>query len=95
MRRERRPDGALTAVRARRDVTREGALEVQALYSIAAIARVANVTPSLLRRVLRANGVELVRAGRAVLVPLSEIETKIPPLWESLKAAEMLRAGGV
>ena len=77
---------------ARSDVAREGALEVQAMYSVAALARVANVTPSLLRRVLRANGVELVRAGRAALVPLSEIEIKIPPLWESLKAAEMLRA---
>ena len=79
-------------MRARRDVTRDGPLELQAVYSVAALARVANVTPHLLRRVLRANGVELVRAGRSLLVPLSEIESKIPPLWESIKAVEALRA---
>jgi hypothetical protein len=78
-------------VHARRDVRREGPLEVQAVYSVAALARVANVTPHLLRRVLRANDVVFVRAGRSVLVPLSEIESKIPPLWESIKAAEALR----
>ena len=83
-------------MRARSDTARARAgadapLEVQAVYSVAALARVANVTPHLLRRVLRANGVELVRAGRSLLVPLSEIESKIPPLWESLKAVEAMR----
>jgi hypothetical protein len=78
-------------MRARSDARREGALEVQAVYSIAALARAANVTPHLLRRLLVANGVTFVRAGRAMLVPLSEIEARIPPLWESIKAAEMVR----
>jgi hypothetical protein len=39
----------------RRD-SRPIALEVQALYSVAALARAANVGTDLLRRVLRANG---------------------------------------
>ncbi len=69
-------------------------LEVQALYSIAALARAVNVSTFTLRRLLRSNGVELVRGGRALFVPLSEIRRKIPPLWESLRAAEELRGKG-
>ena len=78
-------------MRARSDAVREGALEVQAVYSVAALARAANVSPDLLRRLLRSTGVVLLRVGRAIYVPLSEIEAHIPPLWESIKAAEMLR----
>jgi hypothetical protein len=74
----------------RRD-THPIALEVQALYSVAALARAANVGTELLRRVLRANGIVFVRGGRALLVPLSEIRDRIPLLWESLKAAEQAR----
>jgi hypothetical protein len=64
---------------------------VQALYSIAALARAGNVDAHLLRRVLRANQLELLRNGRTLYVPLSEIQRKIPALWESLRAAEELR----
>jgi hypothetical protein len=71
--------------------SRAEALEVRALYTIAALARVANVTRYRLRRLLRANGVRLVRTGRALFVPLSEIEKRIPPLWESLCSAEKMR----
>ncbi len=78
-------------MRARTDARRDGGLEVQAVYSVVALARAANVTPYLLRRLLRVNGVTLLRVGRAIFVPLSEIEARIPPLWESIKAAEMLR----
>ena len=78
-------------MRARTDARRESGLEVQAVYSVVALARAANVTPDLLRRLLRVNGVALLRVGRAIFVPLSEIEARIPPLWESIKAAEMLR----
>ena len=80
-------------MRAREDAGRTGPLEVQSLYSIGALARAANVSPYLLRRLLRAKGVELLRAGRAQLVPLVELETKIPLLWQSIQAAEMLRQG--
>ncbi len=47
------------------------ALEVQALYSAAALARVANFSTDLLRRVLHANGIVFVRTERALLVPVS------------------------
>jgi hypothetical protein len=68
-----------------------GQLEVQALYSIVALARFARLTRYKLRRILRSNGIQLVRIGRAVFVPLSEIERKIPPLWASICAAEKIR----
>ncbi len=72
----------------------EGALDVRALYSLAQLARVANVTRHTLRRLLRKNGVTLVRSGRSLFVPLAEIERRIPPLWESLRRLEELRRTG-
>jgi hypothetical protein len=67
------------------------ALEVCALYSVETLARVAGVTHQLLRRLLASNGVTLVSVGRTGMVPLSEIEVRIPPLWRSIVAAERLR----
>jgi hypothetical protein len=66
-------------------------LKLQVVYSLGALARIGNVDPDLLRRILRANGVALVRVGRALSVPLSELRQKIPPLWESLLLCEKLR----
>ncbi len=68
-----------------------GQLGVQALYTIPALARVAKVTRYLLRRLLLASGVQLLRSGRLIYVPLSEIERKIPPLWQSICAGERAR----
>jgi len=68
-------------------------LQVQELYSVARLARFANVTRHVLRRVLRSNGVVLLNGGRSLFVPLSEIQRKIPPLWESLCLAEEVRRG--
>jgi hypothetical protein len=65
-----------------------GPLGVQALYTIPALARVAKVTRYLLRRLLLASGVQLLRSGRLIYVPLSEIERRIPPLWQSICAGE-------
>jgi hypothetical protein len=62
----------------------QGALDPRAFYSVALLARVANVNVYLMRRLLRANGIAFVRSGRACLVPLVEIQRRIPPLWESL-----------
>ena len=77
-------------MRARKDET-EKPLEVAALYAVATLARVAGVTPFALLRLLRANGVELVTAGRAVWVPLTEIEGRMPALWRSIVTVERVR----
>jgi hypothetical protein len=66
-------------------------LEIRALYSVPALARIAKVSADMLRRVLRAANVELLRSGRVILVPLSEIRDKVPSLWKSLANAEELR----
>jgi hypothetical protein len=52
-----------------------------------------NMSIDRLRRLLRSNGVELLRSGRALFVPLTEVQRKIPPLWESLCLAERMRRG--
>ncbi len=71
-----------------------GKLEVQALHSISALARLANVTRQMLTRLLQVNHVQLVRIGRLVLVPMSQIEENIPPVWDSLCAVERARGHG-
>jgi hypothetical protein len=75
----------------RRRNQQPGPLAVQALYTIPALARVANVTRYFLRRLLLACEVPFLRSGRLIYVPLSEIERRIPPLWESICAGERVR----
>jgi hypothetical protein len=77
----------------RMDVQR-GKLKVQALHSTAALARLANMTRQMLTRLLQVHHVQFVHLGRAVPVPMSQIEEKIPPLWENLYAVERARGGG-
>ena len=67
----------------RNDVPRER-FGLRALYSIAALAEFAEVSRFMLRRALQKGNVQFVRAGRAVLVPLSEVKKKIPNLFESI-----------
>jgi hypothetical protein len=74
-----------------RSAPRPTSLEVQAFYALGALARAANVDIDKLRRVLRANDIIFIREGRALFVPMSEIEVKIPPLWASICAAERVR----
>jgi hypothetical protein len=66
-------------------------LQVRAFYSVPELARIANVPTYRLLRLLRRNGVTFLRVGRAFYVTLTEVREKIPPLWESLRAAEELR----
>jgi hypothetical protein len=66
-------------------------LPVQALYSVAQLARAMGVTHRRLQRLLKIEEVQVFRVGRFLLVPLTELEEKVPPLWESVKAAESLR----
>jgi hypothetical protein len=80
-------------MRPRPSEARDLGLEVRVFYSVAELARAGNVPAYRLLRLLRRNGVTFLRAGRAFYVTLTEIREKIPPLWESLCAAEELRRG--
>jgi len=76
-----------------RQQNRADALELRAYYTIAELARAAGVTTFSLLRLLRRNDVVFLRAGRALYVPLGEIRTRIPPLWDALVAKEAMRRG--
>jgi hypothetical protein len=67
-------------------------LAVKALYSVNALARAAGIGHRPLQRVLAVMDVRVVRVGRFLFVPLTELEEKFPPLWESIRTAETLRA---
>ena len=67
-------------------------LQVQAGYSLRTLARAAGITHQTLLRLLQANGVEVIRGGRSMLVPLTELETHMPLLWRNIVAAERVRA---
>jgi hypothetical protein len=72
---------------------RESPLELRAVYTTSELARIANISADRMRRLLRGSGVELLRAGRILLVPLSEIARKVPSLWESIKDVESASHG--
>jgi hypothetical protein len=66
-------------------------LPIQALYPVSELARVMGVSHRRLQKLLETSEVYVMRAGRFLYVPLTELEEKVPPLWESIKAAESLR----
>ena len=66
-------------------------LRIQALYPVSELARVMGVSHRRLQKLLESSEVYVMRAGRFLYVPLTELEEKVPPLWDSIKAAESLR----
>ena len=57
-------------------------LPLRAAYTVAA-----RIERRRLRRALDEAGVIFLRSGRVNLVSLSELERKVPTLWEGIKAA--------
>jgi len=70
-------------------VTHDGVdgLPLRAAYSIGELARAARVDRRRLARVLEQADVTFLMSGRVRLVSLSELEGKVPTLWEGIKAA--------
>jgi hypothetical protein len=66
-------------------------LPIQGLYPVGHLAPVVGITHRHLQRLLKNEGVQVYRVGRFLLVPLTELEEKVPVLWDSIKAAELLR----
>jgi hypothetical protein len=69
-------------------VTRSGLedLPLRAAYTIAELSRASHIERRRLRRILEQAGVTFVMSGRVRLVSLSELERKVSPLWEGIKA---------
>jgi hypothetical protein len=72
----------------------ESDLELRAVYRIGELAKFARVTRHMMVRLLVAHRVQFLRIGRAFLVPLSEIEEKLPPFWKSIRTADEARRSG-
>ena len=66
-------------------------LPIQALYPVSELARAVGVTHRRLQKLLKIEGVHVYRVGRFLFVPMTELEEKVPPIWESIKASESLR----
>jgi hypothetical protein len=72
--------------------TSRSPLQLRAIYTVAELARSVGVSPYLMRRLLRAKGVELLQPRRWLLVPLSEIQEKLPQMWKSILLSEAARS---
>jgi hypothetical protein len=70
---------------------RRAEVTLQSFYGLCALAQVANVSRHVVNTVLRLAHVRFQRGGRSVLVPLSEIEEKVPLLCNSLQVLERVR----
>jgi hypothetical protein len=64
---------------------------LQALYTVPELARAASLSRGRLLRLFEKLGICMMKSGTFWLVPLSELEKKAWPFWESVQAAEMLR----
>jgi len=62
-------------------------LRLKAAYSIRELARAAGIDRRTLKTLLERAGVEFVGSGQILFVSLSELELKVRPLWEGIKAA--------
>ena len=67
------------------------AMQVQAVYSVAELAKGAGVPWRRLKRVLDAYDVTYLRAGKSWYVPLSELHARVRPLWDGIVEAEHVR----
>jgi hypothetical protein len=66
-------------------------LRLKALYPVSELARAIGVSHRRLQKLLQIEEVRVYRVGRFLFVPLTELEEKVPPLWESIKAGEAMR----
>jgi phage antirepressor YoqD-like protein len=66
-------------------------LVIKPLYTVAELAKMAEVDTRRMRRILRRNGVQLQRetGGRNYLVPLIELERKLSWLRESMATRDL------
>jgi hypothetical protein len=66
-------------------------LPLKAMYTVGQLARAASMDRRALKHILEDNEVRFVRSGRWWFVSVSELERKVPPLWEGIKVVADLR----
>jgi hypothetical protein len=69
------------------------ALPVKALYTVSELATAAGVDRRQLQRLLLESGVEFIALESRHYVSLADLELKVRPLWEGIKAAHALVLG--
>jgi hypothetical protein len=65
-------------------------LRIKAIYTVGELAIAAGVERRSLRLLLEQAGCELIVSGSAYYVSLADLELKVRPLWEGIKAAQAL-----
>ncbi len=70
--------------------------EVKTYYTLPELVKHSNGswTYYTLKRMLESNGVEFVRTGRTkrnITVPLAELQTKVPSIWNSILEVDRIR----
>ncbi len=65
-------------------------LPLRAAYSVGELARAARIDRRRLHRILKNAGVSFLMSGNFHLVSISELERKVPALWEGIKTAYTL-----
>ena len=60
-------------------------LPLKVTYTVAALARAIGIGRVRMARLLRSQQVVTYLAGSTMIVPRSEIEEKLPALWESIR----------
>ena len=66
-------------------------LGLKPLYTAAELARSLGISRDRLVRLLQMHDVRIYRVGRGLLVPVSEIQQHLAPLWASLRDHERNR----
>lgn len=64
---------------------------IRALYPLHEIAAGVGLPRRRVRRFLEKAGVQTLRVGLRIYIPLGELETKVPLLWDGIKSAEAMR----
>jgi len=65
-------------------------LHLKALYSVGELATASGLDRRSLRLLLEQAGCELMASGNSYFVSLADLELKVRPLWEGIKAAQAL-----
>ena len=63
-------------------------MTLKPLYTIRDLCTMTGLTRKQIRGIIKRNGIELVRAGSRIYVPVSELRDKLRSVWESLDESE-------